>query len=289
MTESVNIFPDKEPTQEQVVTYFERAGEKLWKRELRILSGAPFRVAGKEAEEAGWFIGRNATFQGITALKVAELLRFSNEERYLISQAALFTSAMLRNQVEQARKEGKELRDMGSKEREAIDQEGGKFLIADGIDSRAVEIARDAHSPEFYRKLESGMIVPKNATEKRLLKLKKYLLYVHNNVYTEKIQLDSGKVGQKTDIIGWRKRLNVAEAEYTAIGKEKRGDEPHFNIEARLTAQIENELQKEIEALNPKFKLQDNEALWIFLRRSVMQDVTSDTLPRKPRKPFLGF
>lgn len=254
---------------EAVQRYFEDAGKQLWSQELLILSEQSFRVAGKEAEKEGWFLGRNAVVQGTLAAKVAELLHLSQEETILLTQAAFFTSVMVRLQKESLEKQGKTFADSTIEERLAFDKQGAEILRAKGVDPRVIEIAMDAHSPEFYERAARGKIQPKSPEEERMFRLKRYLLYVHNSVVRNTDTATTTYV-----IAPWQERLGLTKEDYAAYGA------AHHSEEAQLTENIETELREKI--IDQTSLQQSDVPLWKFLQSKILEDVRAGSLPKIP-------
>ncbi|MBI3571964.1 hypothetical protein HY091_00295 [Candidatus Kaiserbacteria bacterium] len=276
---------EQEPSQEAVAAYLENAEKELFTNELEILADPRFEHGfdGKEPQWKG--LKDRVVMQGIVALKLAKLLKLPKEDTKILASAALLNMSM--RCVQYKRPETKDSTKITTTQREALDDEGSAVLREKGVDKAVIKVA-EASNTRFSRKAGGGWINPKGTEGKKIYRLQKILLYVHDTVNPIPVGETTTESGQKITIWGiefgdWRERLtDSAVKSYQTINAEsfpvkgKKERQGYFALEMKVVAEAENDIRKALK----KNKVQLGKApLWQFLEGEVHADIRGGRLP----------
>lgn len=262
---------------EEISDYFRRLGLAL-RDELKILKAPQFEVSGMKAKREGWFIGYHSVVESAFVLKVAELANLSEEETSLLLQAAMLHDANKRNMY---------VRDKAATTKERFDSrlKGEVDLAKMGVDPRILIISRGVGSdfPLRFLGAEPKMDLE---TDPAIFRLEAFLSYIHNSIETS-ISRASGKPTQKTEIVFWQERLRLAEIRHPEVAMEKTkiGDQEmsSFEIEAKSTGAIENELKRLINQNRPG-AVDETTPLSSIVRREIMNDIRDKKAIKLPAR-----
>ncbi len=271
-----------EPTPETVKSYLNAAAEHF-APELTLLHDERFHGFDEKAEHEGWFLKDRVVMSALVCRKIAQLLRFSEDETRVLVQAAIVGMPMRRVQYERY-----PVASVTAEARDTVDSEGAAILREKGVEPDVLAVA-EAGTVHFQNAFGGGFITPKNKNESTLLKLQKILLFVHDSVHQVRGTSRSGTAVWHTVIGDWREWLAGAEERYAAIAAERfpvaavngvaQPDTGHFALERKALAVVEKDL---MEAFSTGMSARNYDTTmppWKFIQQELFRDIQEARLP----------